>query len=111
MKKSSEEMLLCTKCITASPFADWIKQKCDFEIRHGQDRVVTVEVFAVHVDEFFRANYEIAGQEPYYAQESDDVAYQQRGSSLFEILSDELGSGLIDQSQKATAAAMQIADR
>ena len=53
---------------------------------------MTVEVFAAHVDEFFRANYQIAGQELYYVEELDDVAYRQRGSSLFEILSDELVS-------------------
>jgi hypothetical protein len=98
MNKSSEEMLLCTKCITASPFADWIREngqpgQCDFDIRHGhRGRVVTVEAFAVHVDEFFRAHYQLGGEEPYFTEESDNVAYRQRGSSLFEILSDELNS-------------------
>jgi RES domain len=89
-------MLLCTKCISAPEFTDWIRQhghlgQCDFDVGHGaQGRVVTVEDFAVHFDEFFRDHYQLGSEEQYFLDDSDKVAYQQRGSPLFEILSDEL---------------------
>lgn len=96
MSKSSEELLLCTKCISAPPFTDWIREngylgRCDFDASHsGPARVVTVEAFAVHFDEFFRDNYQLGDEQSCFPDNSDNVAYQQRGSSLFEILSDEL---------------------
>jgi hypothetical protein len=94
MNKLSEEMLLCSDCITASPFTDWIRQnghrgQCDFG--HGARAcTVTVEVFAIYFDEFFRDHYQRGEEEPYFIEESDNPSYRQRGSSLFEILSDEL---------------------
>jgi len=51
---------------------------------------VTVEAFAVYVDEFFREHYMIGGEEPYAAEDSDHIHYRQRGSSLLETLADEL---------------------
>jgi hypothetical protein len=98
MNKSSEEKLLCTKCITAKPFAKWIRQngqrgQCDFDAEHGnRGSVLTVEAFAVHVDEFFREHYQLGREEPYTTEDSDNVHYRQRGSSLLEILNDELCS-------------------
>lgn len=70
MNKPSEEMFLCTNCITAPRFVQWITEngqpgQCDFNVNHrGRGRVVTVEVFAVYVDEFFREHYQIGGEEP-----------------------------------------------
>ncbi len=96
MNKSSEEMLLCTKCITAPVFAKWIRKngqrgQCDFNVGHGRwGRVVTVEAFAVRVDEFFRERYQLGGVERYITEDSDDVSYRQLGSPLFEILSNAL---------------------
>ena len=98
MNKPTEEMLLCTKCITARPFANWIRKngqrgQCDFDVGHGhRGSVVTVEMFAVHVDEFFRAHYQIGSEERYFTEDSDNVRYRQRGSSLLEILSNDLCS-------------------
>jgi RES domain len=48
--------------------------------------------FAAHVDEYFREHYQLGGSDPYFHDESDKVFYEQRGSSLLEILSDDLGS-------------------
>lgn len=96
MSKSSERALLCAKCITARPFAKWIRKngergQCDFDVKHGnRGRVVSVEVFAVHVDEFFRERYQLGGEERYVTENSDNVHYSQRGSSLLEILSSVL---------------------
>src|SRR5258708_1960881 len=96
MNKSSEKMHLCAKCVTARRFADWIREngqrgRCDFDASHGsRGRVVTVEAFVPVVDEFFRERYQLGGEEPYFTESSDNVQYQQRGSSLLEILSSEL---------------------
>ena len=53
---------------------------------------MSVEEFAVHVDEFFRENYQRGEEEPYFPEDTDNVRYRQRGSSLLEILSEELSS-------------------
>jgi hypothetical protein len=96
MSKSSAEMLLCTKCITDQRFSEWIKEngqlgRCDFDSRHGnQQHVISVNDFAVHVDEYFRSNYQLGEEEPYFSEESDNVNYRQRGLALSEILFDEL---------------------
>jgi hypothetical protein len=94
----SSGRLLCTKCITANGFAKWIRTngqrgQCDFDDTHGnRGRVVAVKAFAAHVDEFFRENYQLGREEPYFTEDSDNVHYRQRGSSLLEILGDELCS-------------------
>ena len=48
--------------------------------------------FATHVDEFFRERYQLGGEESYFTEESDNVSYRQRGSSLLEILASDLAS-------------------
>lgn len=96
MKKSSEDMLVCTKCIADPRFAQWIRQtgrrgQCDFDSGHGnRGRAVPVGAFAVHVDEFFRERYELGEEEGYFDGNSDRLSYRQRGSTLLEILSDDL---------------------
>jgi len=95
---SIPENKLCTKCITDPRFTKWIRKngesgQCDFDTSHGgRQKVVTVEEFAVHVDEFFREHYQIGEEEPYFPEDTDNVRYQQRGSTLLEILADELCS-------------------
>jgi len=91
-------MLLCTKCITDKRFAKWIREngqrgQCDFDATHGnRGSVVTVKAFALCVDEFFREHYQLGEDEPYAVEDSDNIHYRQRGSSLLEILADELCS-------------------
>ena len=98
MPKPSEEMLLCTKCIQNEGFARWIKEngqrgQCDFIPEHG-NRVmaITVGIFAVHVDEYFRKHYQTGREYPYISDDSGKISYEQRGSPLVEILLDDLNT-------------------
>jgi len=97
MKKPTEEMLLCTKCVTASGFVKWIRKngqraQCDFVPSHGsRSSAVRLDQFCEHVDEFFRENYQL-GEEIDLYDESDHRYSEQRGSPLSEILSEELGA-------------------
>jgi hypothetical protein len=97
MKKLPEDMLLCTKCVTDPLFVKWIrkngqKAQCDFVHGHGgRNRTVRLEPFCERIDEFFRENYQLGEEIPLY-DESDHRYSEQKGSSLSEILSEELGA-------------------
>src|SRR5579871_5418943 len=98
MHKPPEDRFLCAKCITARPFATWIRKngrlgQCDFDFDHGKrGSVVAVNEFAIHVDDYFREHYQLGEEESYVTASSDNVSYRQRGSPLQEILADDLCS-------------------
>ena len=98
MTKSSEEIRLCTKCVTDKRFtqkiiADGDRAECDFDEAHGKGRkTISIGSFSGYVDEFFREHYQLGREEPYFEDDSDNPSYRQRGLTLLEILRDELGS-------------------
>jgi hypothetical protein len=51
-----------------------------------------VEALAAYVGELVRERYQLGREEMYATEESDNPSYRQRGSSLLEILTNELGS-------------------
>lgn len=97
MKQPSEDMYLCAKCVTASEPAKWIRKngrpgQCDFDLDHGKrGHVVSVAELASYVDEWFRDHY-VLGEEVLFLDDSDRTASWQRGASLLDILSEELGT-------------------
>ena len=95
MQQSMEGLCLCCQCITAAEFSKMIESKgeigqCDFDEKHGPGHVMTVEDFASHVDEFFRAHYQQGAEERHVDRDDDKVQYGQYGSDLTDILSNEL---------------------
>lgn len=96
MTKPTEEMHVCPKCVMSKRFQKWIRAtgkrgQCDIVEDHGdRSRVVAIRNFAKHVDEIFRKEYQLGGEDSFYAGVSDRLSYAQRGSSLLDIISNEL---------------------
>jgi hypothetical protein len=94
--ENSGELRVCTLCIGFKDFSDWIalhgkKGKCDFDKAHGSShKVIDVERFAVEVDRFFRENYQLGEEYPYFGGDSDRASYDQYGAPYEEILAEEL---------------------
>jgi hypothetical protein len=92
----TSEQRLCTACIGNKTFARWIRVngstgKCDFSDAHGRRRKsVTVEMFAQHVDEWFRDNYQRGSERPVWEGDSDSPSYETSGDPYKWILADEL---------------------
>lgn len=91
-----EDARLCVRCIGDERFANWIKDngvkaKCDFSKSHGRSSAtVTVKVFAIQVDEYFRETYQLGEEFPYFDEDSDKVWYKPEGQPYKEILAEEL---------------------
>ena len=96
MNDSSSTKRLCTKCIGAASFIEIIREHgsiaaCGFDPAHGARRkTMALGDFAGYVDEHFRKTYQLGREEPYFHDDSDRLSYRQRGSTLLEILSDDL---------------------
>ncbi|TAE32822.1 MAG: hypothetical protein EAY65_06165 [Alphaproteobacteria bacterium] len=98
MTKIDGEKRVCSACIGADDFSEWIKAngkrgKCDFDISHGKNYcVVSVEAFAGHVDEYFRENYCLGERYPYWSEDndSDRPDWDTHGNYLEEILCNDL---------------------
>jgi hypothetical protein len=92
----SGDMKLCPKCVGAAQFSGWIRAngqpgRCDFVRSHGtSDAVVAVEDFAMEVDKYFRANYQLGEEYPYSEGDSDSPSYDRYGEPYKDILSGEL---------------------
>lgn len=96
MTKPTEAMHVCPKCIMSNRFQKWIRRtgergQCDIVENHGNRcRVVTIRDLAEYVDEIIRDEYQLGGEDSFYDGDSDRVYYEQRGSSLLDIISDQL---------------------
>jgi hypothetical protein len=94
----SATLNVCTRCISSKHFSEWIEAngeqgKCDFNASHGgSSKVIDIETLAVEIDRFFRENYQLGEEYPYWEGESDNPTYVQYGSPYDEILSNELES-------------------
>jgi hypothetical protein len=93
---NSGELKLCTQCVSSNRFRDWIdvhgeKGRCDFKASHGDShKVIDIEQFAVEVDRFFRENFQLGEEYPYFEGDSDSPSYDQYGAPYEEILAEEL---------------------
>lgn len=96
MKKPTDEMKVCTKCVTSPRFKKWIRTmgergRCDIVGEHGgRSRVVSVGDLARYVDEIFREEYQSGSEYSFYDFDSDGREFGQMGSSLLDIITDEL---------------------
>lgn len=92
----SADYHICSYCIGDPSLSKWIDNngatgKCDFDKSHGKsNKVVTVGEFAFEVDNFFRQNYQLGDEYPYYDDDRDSPTYVQYGQPYREILADEL---------------------
>ncbi len=92
----SGELNLCTECIGSKEFSNWIathgaKGECDFKAAHGRShKVIDIERFAAEADRFFRENYQLGEEYPYFEGDSDSPSYTQYGAPYEEVLAEEL---------------------
>lgn len=77
-------------------FSEWIdehgeKGNCDFDPSHGnKNRVILVDDFSEHIDEYFRSHYGRGDEYVYATEDSDNMQYSTYGEPYQEILSDDL---------------------
>ena len=96
MGPSTDDPNICTECIGAERFANWIRDHgevgaCEIDVGHGQPRkVVPVSKFAEEVDTWFRETYSQGEQQAYVTEDSDNLSYEQRGETYEDILMEEL---------------------
>jgi RES domain len=87
---------VCSKCIGNTKYKAWFSNggvtgQCEIDQSHGRrSKVLSAEVLAERVDEFFRENFATGTDEPYVTEYSDNLSYQQRGQPYDEIMMDEL---------------------
>lgn len=92
----NEDANVCTECVGRERFKQWIADHgntgaCSFDSEHGEENhVVSISAFATEIDSFFRDNYGLGEEYPYFEGESDKPSYETYGEPYEQILAEEI---------------------